>query len=201
MTKNAKKATALLTLAAGLGLGLLIGLGMMIGAISAGNHQVNDRTTIVSLPKGIPLEAGTASSGKQISMATGPIDGEVEGVFVLDHLTGKLTCFIANYRALGSATIPLIGQFEANVTADLGLEKGKDTDYVLSVGGISALRGGNTGTSAPAMCVVYVADGNTGNVVGYSLLWNTTLAKSGRPQGGALLRIMAAKARPNIAEE
>jgi hypothetical protein len=199
MSKNATKTTALLTLGAGLGLSLLVGVGMMIGVIGAGNQQVEGNSNKITLPEGIPLEAGTSSVGKKISMATGPIDGEVEGLFVLDHLTGQLTCFIVNPRGLGGA-VPLIGQFKANVPNDLGLDKSKgDPDYVMTIGGVNALRGG--GAARPAQCIVYVADGNTGNVVGYSLGWDPTAARSGRLQGGPLLRVMIGKARPNVIEE
>lgn len=197
MTEITKRFPKLLLLASGLGLGLLVGVGMMIGALSAVQVTQDENPNQPSLPQGIPLEAGTSSVGENISMATGAIDEFVEGVFILDHLTGQLSCFVVNPRALGSGV--LIGQFQANVAADLGLVKGKEPDYVMTVGNIEALRG--SGISQPAQCVVYVADGNSGNVIGYSLAWNTTAARSSRVQGGPFLKVMAAKARPNIAQE
>lgn len=187
------RSTKLVALATCLGLGLLVGAGIMT---MAGNQQTENSRQLV-LPESIPLEAGTSSVGKNISMATGPVDEDVEGLFVLDHLTGTLSLIVVNPRGMGGP-VPIIGQFTANVTSDLGLEKGKETDYVMTVGGVSALRGGGP---RPAQCVVYVADGNTGNVVGYSLTWDKTAANSSRPQGGALIRVMVAKARPNILEE
>lgn len=197
MTNYAKKFPKLLMLVSGLGLGLLVGFGMMIGATSAVHQQESVSQNQTLLPEGIPLEAGTSSVGKNISMATGQIDGDVEGVFVLDHLTGQLTCFVVNPRGLGSGV--LLGQFQANVAADLGLVQGKEPDYVLSVGGVNPLRG--TGASKPALSVVYVADGNSGNVVGYSLQWNQSAARANTAQRGVLFKVMAAKARPNIAQE
>lgn len=189
------KSKSLVGLAAGLGLGLLVGVGMMIGAMHASQHDATPSATNPAAPEGLPLEAETAAVGKNISIATGSIDGEVEGVFVLDHLTGRLSCFVVNPRALNT----LLGQFQADVLADLGLEKGKDPDYVITVGRVNPV---GRGTSArPALCIVYVADGNTGNVAGYSLLWNTTSAKSSQPQVGPLVRVMLTKARPNVATE
>jgi len=197
MTNNAKVFSKLLMLASGLGLGLLVGVGMMIGATGTVHQQENASSNHTSLPVGVPLEAGTSSVGKNISMATGQIDGDVEGVFVLDHLTGQLTCFVVNPRGLGSGV--LLGQFQANVAADLGLVQGKEPDYVMTVGAVNPLRG--TGASRPASSVVYVADGNSGNVVGYSLQWNQSVARQNTAQRGVLFKVMAAKARPNIAQE
>lgn len=196
MTNYAQKFPKLLMLASGLGMGLLVGIGMMIGATSAVHQQQNSNSTQPRLPEGIPLEATASSNGENISVATGAIDENVEGVFVLDHLTGQLTCFVANPRNLGGV---LNGQFKTNVANDLGVAQGKKPDYVMTVGGVAAIRGG--GAARPADSIVYVADGSTGHVVGYSLPWMPTKAKAGQPQGGALVKIMIGQARPNIAQE
>ena len=48
----------------------------------------------------IVLNAETAASGKSISMATGLVDRQrlVEGMFILDHLSGRLQCWLVNPR-------------------------------------------------------------------------------------------------------
>ena len=54
---------------------------MMIGALTAGNQQSLNAASQSTLPEGIPLEAGTSSVGKNISIATGAIDDSVALLF------------------------------------------------------------------------------------------------------------------------
>jgi hypothetical protein len=82
--------------------------------------------------------------------------------------------------------------FKTNVIADLGIEQGKTPDYVMSAG-VADFRGpaGNQfGRS-----IVYVADGNTGNVACYAVPWNRAAVTGGAPQAGALARVAVGKAR------
>ena len=55
---------------------------------------------------------------------------------------------------------------------DMGLEKGGDVDYVMTTGRMNFQRAGRVGNMVPAGCVCYVGDGNSGNVVGYSIKFN-----------------------------
>ncbi len=118
----------------------------------------------------IVLKADSAAGGKSLSMATGLIDRErfVEGLFVLDHLSGNLQCWVLNPQTGARA-----GHYVANVFQDLELGKGGDNDLVMVVGQFnvnnSRLRKGN---QVPAGCLCYVGDGNTGKVVGYSFLYD-----------------------------
>ena len=75
----------------GVGLALLIGLTTGIG-VYVGNRLAQDRQ-FSQLPP-IELAAGTAARTKSLSMATGLIDNNVEALFVLDHLTGNLQCWL-----------------------------------------------------------------------------------------------------------
>ena len=183
----------------GLGSGLCVGVGMMLGGIyaTASFTQDEQQRLNATMQSVEPLlHASSAHGGKQIAVATGRIYESNEGVFVLDFLTGDLHCWVLNPRNL---TQGFIGIYKTNVIRDLGAEKGKTPDYVLTTGDLGALRGG--GSSQAANCVCYVADGNTGNVAAYSLPFNRSMAASGRIQQSNMVRLAVTKARPNIERE
>ncbi len=140
------------------------------------------------------LNADGATRGKAMSLATGRVSAEVEGLFVLDHLTGSLSCIILSPRT-GEAS----GLYSTNVTNDLGAVKaGGQQDYLMATGYIDVM-GGRQGQNRPAECVVYVADGNTGQVAAYSMLYNRTALENGQEQGGALNLLWQGGSRPNTA--
>ncbi len=132
-------------------------------------------------PVPIVLNADTANSGKAISLATGVVDENVEGLFVLDHLSGNLQCWVINPKTGGVAAI-----FAASPVVDMGLDKGGDTDFVMCTGGVNFTGRGRTGNARPANVICYVADGNSGKVVGYSLVFDRQAAIRGDTQGGLL---------------
>jgi len=169
----------------GLAMGLLVGVGMMIGMLAA----------VRSIPaSGSPLaetllHATASHSGKSMAMATGPIDEEVEGVFILDYLTGDLQCYVINARFPTQWS----GMFKYNVIQDLGVEQGKDPNYVMVTGQTQFVRG--SGVATPAMCTLYVMDANSGNFAAYGLAWNRTAARGPQTQTGTLTRLQQGKAR------
>lgn len=126
------------------------------------NQPGNDDIPVV-------LKADSASSGKSLSMATGLVDRErgVEGLFVLDHLSGNIQCWVINPRNGNIA-----GLYRGNANQDLGLAKGGDHDYVMVVGQFAANNAARRGNKVPAGCICYVGDGNTGKVVGYSFFYD-----------------------------
>jgi len=156
----------------GLSMGLLVGVGMMIGTLVTVNQQ---NATGTVLPETI-LNASASHSGQTFAMATGPIDGDIEALFMLDYLTGELTCSVIHTR-----TAQFFTQFKYNVIQDLGVQQGKQPDYVMVTGQAAFV--GRTGGNSPASTVVYVADGNTGNFAAYGIVWNRTIAQSGAPTG------------------
>ena len=167
----------LLTLLVGLTMGLLVGIGTMIG-------------TPVTTPRSGPvphhmpetlLHATASHSGDSLIMATGWMDAEIEGLFTLDCLTGDLQCFVINPQVRGIGAV-----FHHNVIGELGAVQGKKPNYVMVTGQASIAKG--TTLAAPARCVVYVADANTGNFAAYSLVWNRTMFLANtRPPGGFTL--------------
>jgi hypothetical protein len=114
-----------------------------------------------------------------MAIATGPIQDGVEGFFVLDFITGELTCSVLNPRSGQMG-----GAYRANVVNDLGVEQGKQPQYLMVTGAAEfRTQGGNL---VPAESVVYVADANTGRYVAYWLPWNRQAAQQNFPQAAAM---------------
>lgn len=138
------------------------------------------------------LRADTAATGSTIAMATGPIDDDIEGLFVLDFKTGDLYCWVLGPNG------GWMGEFKTNVVAEFGgIEKGKSPEYVMTTGMVRP--GGNTGQGRPANTVCYVADANSGKVAAFSFMWDRSKATTGTPQVNVMTRIASAFTRsPNI---
>jgi len=167
-------------LVVGLVMGLLVGVGMMIGTLVGVGYQEQP----------LVLHATGSHGGETFAMATGPIDSDVEGLFLLDFLTGELQCRVIYPHRQGQ----MGGVFKYNVIADLGVQAGKKPDYVLVTGGANFTRG--TGANTPASCVVYVADANTGNFAAYGIMFNRTMFRTGAaPLPGSFALLAAGKAR------
>ncbi len=173
-----------LMLSLGLTLGLLVGVGMLVGAVVAMHSQP---AATLQMPETL-LHASGSHSGDSFAMATGMFDDSMEGVFLLDYLTGDLQCWVLSPQAPA-----FVAQFKYNVLADLGVEQGKKPNYVMVTGAASFRRGGTL--AMPAGSVVYVADANTGNFAAYGILFNGTQFKSAVPQLGVLKKLGAGKAR------
>jgi hypothetical protein len=171
-------------LAVGLCAGLLVGVGMMIGTLVAVNRPVSSTPP---LPETL-LHASASHSGKSFAMATGFIDTDIEGVFLLDYLTGDIHCFVLSTR-IGK----WVGTFKHNVIPDLGVQQGKEPNYVMVTGQAAFQRG--AATTSPAGCAVYVADANTGQFVAYTIMWNRTMGRANAPQTGGFTLLDGGKAR------
>lgn len=139
-------------------------------------------TDVADMPP-IVLNADAAARGKQISLATGFVDDGVEGLFVLDHLSGNLQCWVMNRR---SGEIGAV--FTGSASAELGGEKGGAVDYVMTTGTVDFIKG--SGQAKPAGCVCYVADGNSGKVVGFGFHYNAQIAAKGARQRPGALRVV-----------
>ena len=139
----------------------------------------------VSLPR---VQAVTSQSDERFAVCTVPIDGAVEGFFMLDFETGDLSGGVLN---------PNTSQFGAvykhNVLKDLGFKPGqvKNPKFLL-VAGLADLR--RTGNSTLAQSVLYVTDSSTGTTVAYGIPWSMQQPQTAsplvpldiaRPRGGA----------------
>lgn len=170
----------------------LVAIGMVGGLLAAqwmGGRSVEP--TAFAAPN--PLIWDSAASGKKVSMATGLIDEQVEGLFALDHETGNLFCWVINPRN-GQP----LGQFTAVVPNDMGLAVGGEKDYVLTTGRM-VFQGGRGGNARPANCVAYVAEGNSGKVIGYTMSWSQALANRNTAQAGNLQAFFSGTVRGALA--
>ncbi len=191
------KSKAGLMLCVGLVAGLLLGMGMMVGTLVGVAYQSNQSAHQPQLP--FPehlLFADSATAGKNMAVATGPIYEEAEGLFILDFLTGDLQCWIPNPRKIAGAGY--LGVFKANVLEAFGAEAPKNPDYMLVTGGVDATRG-VSGNAKPALCVCYVIEGTSGKVAAYSLAFDRSSARTGGGQTGKLILLNpAVSARPDV---
>lgn len=162
----------------GLGLGLAVLCGMAL----------RDGRPESTIPPDILLRASGSHGGQTMALATGKIE-DGEGLFVLDYLTGVLSCYVINPRA-GSK---FNARFTTSVVQALGVEQGKKPDYVMVTGTMDFIQG--PAASRPGGCVVYVADANTGNFGAWGVPWNRQAAQIGRPQEGPLVLLDFGKAR------
>ena len=165
-------------LSVGLAMGLLVGVGMMIGALATAAWWSPQQG---NLPETL-LRASTAQSSDSFAIATGTIDANVEGVFLLDYITGDLQCWVLSPRS-GQIN----GLFRYNVARDLATESGKSPKYLMATGRVTFLGGGPS--SRFGNCAVYVVDANTGVVATYAVPWERTRANAGGGQMGTLVRL------------
>lgn len=118
-----------------------------------------------------------AARGQSMSLATGVIEGGVEALYGLDHLTGDLFCWILNPR-----TGAVSNTFRISAGAALGVSG--EPDYVLTTG-LMDFSGGADGGARPAMSVAYVGDGNSGKVAGFVLMYNRGAIQRGNNDNSA----------------
>ena len=181
------------TFAFGLALGSvafgLICLGTCIGVIWAKSYSNGSSTVVETTP--VIFSPDSAARTKSMSMATGIISDDVEGLFVLDHENGDLNCMILN-----PVNPKTGGLFKTNVFTDMSISKDSGADLVIVTGAINVR--GTKGNKVPARCVCYVGDAASGKVVGYSLFYDRTVANKGGAQTGALKVVFAGKTRGEV---
>jgi len=140
-----------------------------------------------------PAWLDTASRGNKVSMATGLINDGIEGIFALDHQTGNLFCWVLDPRNLA-----MTAEYATNIPLQLGLGQGGDFDFVMTTGQIQ-FQGGRAGNVRPVGCIVYVAEGNSGKVGGFTFNWAQPLAVRGAPQQGPMNLVFAGTVRSPLA--
>ena len=122
-----------------------IGLVAGVGAF-AGTQLANGQDENLSP---IELHAATASHNDSVSMATGLITREVEGLWVLDHESGQLQCWVLSPRSGAFA-----GSYTTNVANDLDFSKGKP-EFLMTTGNF-LYTGGKIANQSPARSVCYI---------------------------------------------
>lgn len=124
----------------------------------------------------IPLHASATDGYESFSIATGLVDGSVEGLYFLDYLTGDLRGAVVDAKT---------GKFNAFFTTKIGKDfasTGRNAKYLM-VTGMADMPRGRAGFQ-PAKSIVYVADATSGQVAAYLMPWNSSLASAGKPQTG-----------------
>ena len=165
----------------------ILACGLVCGAMAGALVALQFSGPRIQLPSTL-LNATATHGGSTMAIATGPIDEGVEGFFVLDFITGELTCSVLNPR-----TGALGGAYRANVVADLGVEQGKQPQYLMVTGAADfRTQGGNV---KPAESIIYVADANTGRYVAYWLPWNRQAAQYNFTQANPMLVLGKGSAR------
>lgn len=154
-----------LTFLAGLGLGLLFGVGMLVGSIAI-QRDYSHRSVASNFPEQF-LRAATADAGDSMAIATGPITEGIEGVFFLDFLTGSISGGVMNPK-----TMRPLGAFGYDsVYRDLGIRDTNKAPKLLMATGMTNVRS-YTGGITLADSIVYICDTSTGNYACYGLPWN-----------------------------
>jgi hypothetical protein len=181
-----------LMLFCGLVMGLLVGVGMLIGAVVGGRQVGAGRPaggTSWQLPETL-LHATATHGTENFAIATGPVTDDLEGLFTLDFLTGDLRCFLLNSRSVGNWS----GYYGYNVATDLAVQPGKTPKFLIATG-MGSFRGGGVANNLGGS-VVYVLDANTGNFAVYGVPVDRNLANRGAAQGFLpLVRLGVGKAR------
>jgi hypothetical protein len=171
------------------GLVVLTGAALLLASAGVLSGAVAAIAFAPQAPATVPLHALGSDTGTSMSLATGPIDGNMEGVFFLDFVTGDLRCMVLYPRKPDMVG----GVFQTNVIKDLGIEGGKKPAYLMVTGAADFV--GKGVSAKPGGSVVYVLDQNTGAFAGYGLTWDATSATALRPQAGALVRLVVGNAR------
>ena len=130
-----------------------------------------------------PVYALSTHGQDNFAMCTGYMDDQVEGVYVLDSLTGDLQCAVASIQNGKFASL-----FKYNLAKDFP-GAAKNPKYLLVSGDANIRAGAGAGNIAPSRSMVYVAELTSGHINSYAVAWNGALATAGQPQGGAIIPV------------
>jgi len=124
-----------------------------------------------------PLHAVATDSNDAFIIATGPLDQEVEGLYLLDCLTGNLTVTVPTRVGNGFA-----GWFRYNILNDFQVNPAQKPRFLMVTGGVNLAVGTGAGTQLfPAVSLVYIAEITTGRAVVYGTFWDRNAWRAGRP--------------------
>lgn len=112
--------------------------------------------------------AMTAHGTDKKTMVTVPLDGGMEAVVTLDHVTGDMTGYVIN-RINGQFFI----RYRYNVTQDFPQHRGA---YLMAAG--SADFRGFRSNARLASGVIYVSEETSGQISAYALPWDPKFATS-----------------------
>lgn len=128
----------------------------------------------------MPLHAVATHGQDNFAICTGPMDEDVEGVFVLDSVTGDLKAAVLNVQTRRFNTL-----FEYNVVRDFPAGHSKNPSYRI-VSGVANIRQIVTAGQL-ARVVIYVAEAASGQIVAYGIPWLPGRAAAVVPYKGTLI--------------
>jgi hypothetical protein len=118
-----------------------------------------------------PTYATTADRDSQFMMVTVPVgnkavglDDPIDGVFILDFLTGQLKGAVMNRQQMRFTSF-----YQRNLAADFDVKGDEDPHYCI-VSGYSQMPSGNGVTFASG--VLFIGELTSGKVAAYSFPWN-----------------------------
>jgi len=117
----------------------------------------------------VPVHAVATHGQDSFAIATGPVDADVEAVFVLDNLTGELRGAVLNNQLKRFNS-----HYKYNVAADF--EKVKNPHYLMVTGMLRPV-GVDVGSS-----VVYIAELTSGQLNAYGVPYSSAAAANGVTQ-------------------
>ncbi|MFQ5730687.1 MAG: hypothetical protein ACE5KM_01910 [Planctomycetaceae bacterium] len=120
-----------------------------------------------------PVAAASNDRASKFGMMTTSMGLDVEGVFVLDYLTGRLTGAVMNTRTGKFGVV-----YTRVVAADFGVNPKTKPQYAF-VGGVAALSGRG---ATPANSVIYVGELTSGKVIAYAMKYTIPRGVVPRPQ-------------------
>ena len=151
---------------------MLAGIGSFIGNILSQND-----------PQPLQLNASTISNDGNVSLSTGLINKNSNGLYILDHDTGDLKCWMIA-RHSGQIT----GTFRTNVFDDMQFTKAGNSKLLMIVNYAVKPTAGKvqeTGNRS-GMSTCFVAESISGKIITYRVAYDPKALVSGRNQSGKL---------------
>ena len=151
---------------------VLLGLGVVGGFVVA--------WTALDRGPQIELHATATQGVENFAIATGMIGAGVEGLYFLDFTTGDLKATVVNPK-----TGKFNSAFSHNILQDFGPIK--NPKFLIVTGQANMPRG-----RAPfqyAQSIIYVAEVTSGQVMAYSVPWNSARQAAQQPQQGGFVKL------------
>lgn len=142
-----------------------VGIGLVVGLMAAG------------LWPHVPLHAVATDRNQTFAMATGPVDEEVEAVYLLDFLTGDLRAVVLGRQ--GGAFTNFYSYPGPSLLRDLGIDDPSKNLRFMMATGMANLRRGSA-RMQPSLAVVYVAEVTSGRMAAYGIPWSKGLHAAGQ---------------------
>lgn len=153
--------------------GIIVILGMGFGSLLTALLVRSWVSPALEIGYPTNVHAATSANSEGFSASTGRIDENIEALFLLDELTGDLTCHVVS-----TFNGKFFARMQHNVLGDLDIDDDKNTRLLMVTGGWNFRN--QTGQLRPSDTVIYVIDATTGNFAAYFVPWSKTISNKGR---------------------